>query len=125
MRKILKQPMAKSVTQAGHYLTEYSTSKLVTVSMGAALILICLYPETSFAVDSLESMGTKVNNLAGGTIKKAVVTVGTIGGMAGGFFSGNIKMALGVLGVGVIMGIALVLNENGMALTSIAAPVAG
>lgn len=96
-------------------LNRYITGAVFTI-IG---MLICAYPEFVLAApDSLEAMGKQVNTLAGGTIKKAVVTVGTVAGMAGGFFSGNIKLALAVLAVGIIMGIALVLNENGMALTS-------
>ncbi len=114
MRRTLKQ-QARVAIDTGDYSIKDSKTKFLTFLMILSSMLICMFPETSFAADTLEGLGKEVDTLAN-KLQKTIGTVCIMGASAGALITGNIKMAIAILGVAVIIAATLLLNSKGMTL---------
>ena len=108
-------------TQADLNLTKDSTLMFSSYLMIFISSLICLFPEISFAADTLEGMSEDVYKLSSGTMQKAVVGIGLLIGGATALITGSVTQAGKVFLVVVIIAVSMSLNEHGVSLMKIAA----
>jgi len=119
MYNILKRTNTK--TQADLNLTKDSTLMFSSYLMIFISSLICMYPEISFAADTLEGMSEDVYKLYYGTLQKAVVGIGALIGAGTALITGSVAQAGKVMLIVVIITITISLNEHGVSLMKIAA----
>jgi len=116
-QKYFKQ-QGKGAVINNDYFSERAKIRLVTMVSFTLLLLMCIYPETSFAaLNSLEAQLDKVGTLTNSKVKTIGFSVATILGGIGAAIKGNLKLAALIVSVGVGISLYLEWIAGGMALT--------
>lgn len=104
-----------------NYLPDKFKTKLtmdsITFVAFIALLLLCMYPDTSLAT-SLEGQLDKVGGIANGKFKTIGLTAATIAGSIWSVVKGNLKLTGIIIAIGVSLSLYLEWITGGMKLTA-------